>query len=63
MPKNLRPFLESLPVIFLPYTTFITRGFRKTKFKNGLPFRDTIQPLEKLGIYELNCNDCNLKIC
>ncbi|KAI4466555.1 giy-yig endonuclease superfamily [Holotrichia oblita] len=71
-----REDVKASPVVTLPYAPFITKGLSKifkeldlrivyssgTSLRNliGNP-KDKIQPLEKSGIYEINCKDCNQK--
>ncbi|KAI4456803.1 giy-yig endonuclease superfamily [Holotrichia oblita] len=71
-----REDVKASPVVTLPYAPFITKGLSKIFKELGLRIvyscgtslrslignpKDKMQPLEKSGIYEINCNDCNQK--
>ncbi|KAI4469133.1 giy-yig endonuclease superfamily [Holotrichia oblita] len=71
-----REDVKASPVVTLPYAPFITKGSSKIfkeldlriVYSSGTSLRslignpkDKIQPLEKSGIYEINCKDCNQK--
>ncbi|KAI4465998.1 dna-directed rna polymerases i ii and iii subunit rpabc2 [Holotrichia oblita] len=74
--ETFREDVKASPIVTLPYAPFITKGLSKIfkeldlriVYSSGNSLRslignpkDKIQPLEKSGIYEINCKDCNQK--